>query len=173
MKKLALMIIIILLVGMAMMVAQEGQQPAQQPPPARKIPGITVPDNFPHACVDCHLNYVEMKLDTRFSTLMQHWTEMTEPKLLQKARAAAPEGLKVTGKHPPVGNIYDDIPGKCLVCHNRESKIAPPFARMLHKIHLTGGEENHFLTLFQGECTHCHKLDQATGRWVIPSGPEK
>jgi hypothetical protein len=45
-------------------------------------------------------------------------------------------------------------------------------ARMAHPVHLTGGDENHFMTLFQGECTHCHKLDRATGAWSIPSAPE-
>jgi len=29
------------------------------------------------------------------------------------------------------------------------------------------------MTLFQGECTHCHKLDAMTGKWSMPSGPEK
>jgi len=45
-------------------------------------------------------------------------------------------------------------------------------ARMLHRVHLSGGNESHFLTLFQSECTHCHKLDMSTGRWGLGSGTE-
>ena len=44
---------------------------------------------------------------------------------------------------------------------------------MIHEIHLTGGDTNHFLTMFQGECTLCHKLDAKSGAWAIPSGPER
>ncbi len=29
---------------------------------------------------------------------------------------------------------------------------------MRHVIHLAGGNENRFLTLFQGGCTHCHEF---------------
>jgi len=143
------------------------------PPPVRKIPGITAEDPHPRACVDCHVNYADMKLDTRFSTLMKGWNEKVEPKLLAKAQASAPQGLALKGRHPQAAGVLADIPAKCLVCHGRTSKMAPPFAGMIHRIHLTGGEENHFLTVFQGECTHCHKLDLVTGRWSIPSGPEK
>ena len=37
--------------------------PGKMPP--RAIPGIVVVDNFPNACVDCHVNYTDMKLDLR------------------------------------------------------------------------------------------------------------
>jgi hypothetical protein len=43
---------------------------------------------------------------------------------------------------------------------------------MMHKIHLSGGEENRFLTVYQGECTHCHKFNVPTGLWSLPSAPE-
>ena len=33
-------------------------------PPARKIPGMTAADTHPGACVDCHIIYKEMNLDT-------------------------------------------------------------------------------------------------------------
>jgi hypothetical protein len=36
-----------------------------------------------------------------------------------------------------------------------------------------GRVRNHFLALFHGECTLCHKLDAKSGAWAIPSGPEK
>ncbi len=153
--------------------AQTNEQAPPAPPPARKIPGITAEDRYPHGCVDCHLNYVDMKLDTRFSTLLHEWSESVEPRLLAKAQASAPARMTLSGKHPDATSSLTDIPAKCLVCHGRGSTTAPPFAGMLHNIHLIGGEENHFLTLFQGECTHCHKLDLSTGHWTIPSAPEK
>ena len=43
----------------------------------------------------------------------------------------------------------------------------------MHRIHLTGGDKNHYLTEFQGDCTNCHKLDQKTGAWSLGSGSEK
>jgi cytochrome c553 len=153
-------------------VGQEGQAPPP-PPPARKIPAINADDQFPRACVDCHLNYTDMNMDTRLSTLMAEWQKEVHPKLLAMAQAAAPEGMTLKGKHPVVGDPAKNIPKNCLTCHARGSKIAPPFAVMLHEIHLTGGDENHFMTIFQGECTHCHKLNLKTGQWTIPSGAEK
>jgi len=153
--------------------AQEEKQTAPAPPPARKIPGIITEDPYPHACVDCHINYVEMNLDTRFSTLMELWSEKVEPKLVAKAQASAPKGLMLKGKHPNAVAALNDIPAECINCHSKESTTAPPFANMIHNIHLTGGQENNYLTIFQGECTYCHKLDLTSGHWTMPSAPEK
>jgi len=89
------------------------------------------------------------------------------------ARAATPSGAVLTGRHPRVPEALADVPAACLVCHGRDAKDAPPFARLIHLVHLTGGEENHFMTMFQGECTHCHKLDAASGRWHLESGAER
>ncbi len=152
--------------------AQEGNGMEEKLPPPRNIPGITSEDNFPNACVDCHLNYTEMNMDTRFSTLIKLWNEKVDSALLAKAQASAPEGLVLKGKHPNSPKSFNNVPQECLTCHKKDTKIAPPFAGMIHKIHLTGGEQNHFLTIFQGECTYCHKLNSTTGRWTIPSGPE-
>lgn len=152
---------------------QEEKQGAPAPPPARKIPGINSEDPYPHGCVDCHINYVEMNLDTRFSTLMKLLSDTTEPKLLAKVQASAPEGLVLKGKHPNAIAALKDIPAGCMVCHGKTSKTAPPFASMIHTIHLTGGEDNNFMTIFQGECTYCHKMDLTTGHWTMPSAPEK
>lgn len=150
------------------------QQPsAQALPPARKIAGITAADPVPHACPDCHINYVDRNLDVRFSTLLNRWSEKVEPQLLAKAQASSPPGLILQGKHPRVTGIFNNIPANCLACHSKTSTTSPPFANLIHNIHLTGGDENHFLTIFQGECTFCHKLDLKTGHWTIPSGPEK
>lgn len=148
-------------------------QAEQAPPPARKIPALTADDPYPHACVDCHINYPAMKLDTRFKTLLEVWNEKVPPELLAKAQASAPKGLTLKGKHPRVSGSLSDVPAKCLTCHSKSSRLAPPFATLIHQIHLTGAEKNHFMTLFQGECTYCHKLDSSTGRWTIPSAPER
>ena len=92
--------------------------------------------------------------------------------LLVHARAAAPAGLTLAGKHPAVPSALADIPAACMRCHGKASTTAPPFARLVHLVHLQGGEHSHFMTMFQGECTHCHKLDPASGGWRIASGPE-
>jgi hypothetical protein len=145
-----------------------------QAPLVREIPGITTEDPFPHGCVDCHINRPEMNMDVRISTLMKQWNDKVEPTLLTKAQACAPSGVKLKGKHPIVADtLLKDIPAGCLKCHSKTSKAAPPFSTMLHVMHLSGGEKNHFLTMFQGECTYCHKLDLSTGKWSLPSGPEK
>jgi mono/diheme cytochrome c family protein len=154
-------------------IAATAQKTGSVPAPARarKIPGITVKDSFPRACVDCHTERPDW--DARFSTLMGQWTKAVDPQLLSKAQGTSLEGLVLKGKHPPVAPMIKSIPASCLQCHGRESPIAPPFAQMVHRIHLVGGDKNRFLTLFQGECTHCHKLNDSTGRWTIPSEEEK
>jgi hypothetical protein len=159
----------VVLVGTGAGQPPEGMPP---PPPARQIPGLTAADPHPGGCVDCHVVYPELNnMDTRFSTMMSRWVDGVEPKLLAQAQAAAPEGITLKGNHPRVA--VREVPSGCLACHGKESKSAPPFARMIHEIHLVGGNDNTFMTVFQGECTHCHKLNQKTGAWTIPSGPEK
>lgn len=144
----------------------------KQFPPARVVPGLTSEDKFPNGCVDCHINMPEINQDERISTLLSKWTGNVEKKLLEKAQSAAPD-IKLKGEHPPATESLGNIPSACVNCHSRTPNTAPPFAALLHLIHLTGGDENHFMTIFQGECTHCHKMNAATGRWVIPSRPEK
>lgn len=150
--------------------ASHAGEPA--PPPARKIPGVNAPDAFPNACVDCHVRVPERNLDVRLSTLLSGWTKEVPPALLAKAKAAAPSGAILKGKHPVVKSALQNIPQGCVTCHGSASKKAPPFARLMHLVHLTGGDANHFMTQFQGECTNCHKLDLATGAWAVPSRPE-
>ena len=112
-------------------------------------------------------------MDTRLSALMTEWKEKVAPDLLAKSQAAMPPGAKLKGKHPGPGTSLQNVPAGCVKCHGATSKIAPPMGPMMHVIHLTGGGENHFLREFQGECTHCHKFNAATGRWSVPSGAEK
>jgi hypothetical protein len=146
---------------------------AQEPtlPPPRAIPGVTADDPFPLACVACHVVLPDGR-DVRLSTLTRQWMGGVDSLLLAAAQSAAPTGLTLTGRHPDVATAFADIPARCMTCHARNSTMAPPFARLLHRVHLTPGPTNIFLTAFQGECTYCHKLDPATGAWSIPSGAE-
>jgi hypothetical protein len=109
-------------------------------------------------------------MDVRISTLLDRWMQGADSALVALAQSAAPAGMTLTGIHPTASAT--DIPKSCLMCHNRASTMAPPFARLLHRIHLTGGAESIYLSMFQGECTYCHKLDRSTGAWSIPSGQE-
>ena len=175
MPKLSHIVFIVILglaiCGFTINAASEGQeQPAAT---LRPIPGITAPDQFPRGCVDCHINHPEMNMDARISTLMRHWKDGVDPALLAKVRAFSPADLALKGKHPDVEGALADIPNACLKCHSRKSTSVPPFSRLLHGLHLVGGEKNFFLTMFQGECTYCHKLDLATGSWSLGSGAEK
>jgi len=162
------------LLSVVSVVRTRAEDPAEgppPPPPPREIPGITAEDPHPHACVDCHVNMKEFNKDVRISTLMGQWQQGAEPKLLAAAKATAPDPEKITGKHPKV-STSGEIPKSCLMCHGAASKTAPPFSQLMHVVHLTGGEENLYLGYYQGDCTHCHKLDMKTGAWSIPSAKE-
>ena len=142
-------------------------------PPLRNIPGITADDMFPMGCVNCHLNFIDRNMDTRISTSLAKWEAGVEPKLLEKAQAATPKETVLTGKHPFAAESLADIPNACIQCHGSMSQNAPDFSQLVHLIHLTGGQENHYIAIFQGECTHCHKLNSSSGKWFTPSGNEK
>jgi hypothetical protein len=154
-------------------VTAEANQDVKSAPKLSDIPGITTPDRTPNACVNCHKNYPEMKKDFRLTVILAEWRNGTDPDILEKARACAPEGVTLKGKHPDVSSLIKIIPNDCLMCHSRNSSSAPPFAKLLHAIHLTGGEKNGFLARANGTCTSCHKLDQKTGTWGLGSGEEK
>lgn len=141
--------------------------------PARQVPGITTVDRHPRGCVDCHVVYADEGFDARLSVRLQEWTAgKVEPALLAQTKATMPAGVPAKGKHPPAEDSLEDIPAACLDCHDSASKKAPPFSRLLHLVHLTGGAKSPYMTVYQGECTHCHKLDAGTGTWSLPSGPE-
>jgi len=155
--------------------AQDDNQAAAPPemPPPRAIPGITIEDQFPGGCVDCHINYVDMNMDTRLSTFMSRWRQQVDPVVLQAAQSVASPEVTLTGKHPEIDAGLDDIPAVCLDCHQSGPGSRVPLPPLLHKLHLGDGADGVFLRIFQGECTHCHKLDQNTGQWRIPSGAER
>jgi cytochrome c553 len=112
-------------------------------------------------------------VDHRLSTALAKWTAgKVDAGLLAKAKAAAPAGLALKGKHPAAEDSLEDIPSACLDCHSADSKKAPPFARLMHLVHLTGAN-NTYVANFKGDCANCHKLDGKTGEWSLPSGAEK
>lgn len=174
-KRCALTAFLFLLVVSTASTALDTQTPQAPPLPlARQIPGVNAKDAFPGGCVDCHINRPDLKVGARLSGLMAKLATGVDPALLAKAQAAAPAGVTLKGKHPAVPpGILKNVPAGCMPCHSKASKSAPSFARLLHTLHLGGGRQNSFMTLFQGECTHCHKLDPKSGAWSIPSGPEK
>ncbi len=137
-------------------------------PAAREIPGITGKDVFPRGCVDCHTGKPGNPVP--LSAVIKSFSARVDPKDLARLQAFAPKGLTLKGKHPPVP--IKDVPANCFRCH-AATKSAPPFAALIHGIHLTGGETNPFLTKFGGECTHCHKFNAANGQWSIGTGSEK
>jgi hypothetical protein len=170
-KKLSLLVIALSISSAVFSTAgQDKAKPTART--ARKIPGITTQDAFPRGCVDCHTNHYEMNLDARLISAMQRWNSKVEPALLAKAQGASANDAPLKGKHPLVPFALKNIPAACITCHSEKSILAPPFAQMMHSIHLTGGSENQFLKVYQGECTHCHKLNVSTGLWTLPTAPE-
>lgn len=163
------------LVFVAVMAAVTTSQfPASAQTTARQIPGITGKDAYPNGCVDCHV--AGKTGDLRISALMAKYADAVPPALIDKTKASSPAALasRIKGKHMLVPNVKANIPQSCMsACHKKGSTIAPPFAQLMHAIHLQGGNQNTFLTTNQGECTHCHKLDPKTGMWRIPSAAEK
>lgn len=150
----------------------KGDGAASQLP--REVPGITVPDAFPQGCVDCHLRYPEQALDVRFSTLLSGWAREVEPGLMEMARSASRPGVTLVGRHPEVdAEVLSRIPRSCISCHTRRVDEAPDFPSLTHLIHLRGGGQNPFLSVFGAECTHCHKMDPDRGTWTVPSAAEK
>jgi len=174
-RPLAFPACLVLFLALAAPIAVDTQSPQPPPlPPAREVPGINAPDPFPGGCVDCHVVQPQLNVDGRLSTHMKQLAEKVDAAMLARAQAAAPAGVTLKGKHPAIpAAMLKDLPKGCMPCHGKTSKTAPPFAALLHGIHLSGGQQSPYMTLFQGECTPCHKLDAKTGAMSIPSGPEK
>ena len=138
------------------------------------IIGRAAVDPSPNGCVSCHVLDKSKGVDERLSVKLKEWTAgKIEPGLLAQSKASSPAGLTLKGKHPAAEDSLEDIPGACLDCHDSGSKKAPPFSRLLHLVHLSGGVNNTYVTKFKSDCMHCHKLDTKTGEWSMPSGPEK
>jgi hypothetical protein len=140
-------------------------------PSLPSIPGLTSEDRFPRACVDCHIVVPDTGMDQRLSTRLR--VEQPNPQMLARIRAVLPQTIRIVGRHPRLPDpSFSNIPAYCLLCHRDSQTSLPPLGAMMHAIHLTGGRENRYLTLFGGACTNCHKFNAANGRWSIPSAPE-
>lgn len=145
---------------------------APQESQVRNIPGITADDTYPLACVSCHKNYQDGKGDLRITTIMKDLAEKVDPAHLAKYQAAAPEGVTLKGKHPTKSNENTSVPEDCNKCHGKSMKTALPLGQIIHIAHLTGGKDNKFITMFNGDCSHCHKFDAKMGTWSHPNGKE-
>jgi len=141
-------------------------------PPLAKIPGLTVEDPFPRGCVDCHINMPQNNQDKRLSSILASWTLQVPPELITKARSVAGNDKVLKGRHPQSDKMFQSVPGNCLNCHEYGSGSIVPLIPIIHLIHLSGGEENHYLRIFQGQCTYCHKFDPNTGITKVPSAQE-
>lgn len=106
------------------------------------IPGITVADDHPNGCVDCHKKVSDTK----------------DYSLPAEIKAMAKDG-----KHPDVASMVKG-PADCLKCHGEKAKL--PLGKILHEAHLTG-DDNHFITNYGGQCMYCHSLDKASGKMAV------
>jgi len=136
------------------------------------VPGLTSPDTHPEACVSCHIRMDDIGVDARLSVALGEWERSVPAKVMKIAEDAMGSAKDLKGQHPSVALPLEDVPFSCISCHAATSS-APPFGRLIHLAHYRGGDENHFLSIFRGECTLCHKMDPTTGVWRIPRGSEK
>jgi hypothetical protein len=134
---------------------------------------LAAADAYPQGCVSCHVVDKATGTDQRISTLLEAWTAgKVSPELIALSKAAMPAGVTLKGKHPAAADSLEDIPNGCLDCHEAGSKKAPPFALLMHTVHLTGAK-NDFVMHHKSDCTSCHKLNAKTGEWTLPSAAEK
>ena len=110
------------------------------------LPGVTVADDHPNGCVDCHK--VSAGNDYRLSV----------------------ELAKVDG-HPNIDAIVKIIPKDCLMCH-KEGTNAGPLNLIAHKGHYRNPGDNAFVNHYQGACLNCHSVNPGSGKMTIKSGPK-
>jgi len=158
------------LVFFGLMEFAEGSDAA--PPGLAEMPGLTVEDRFPRGCVDCHINMPQINQDERLSSVMSNWTLQVPPEILKKTRLVVGNDKPLKGRHPRSDQMFQAIPRNCLNCHENGSGSIVPIIPLIHLIHLSGGEKNHYLSLFEGQCTHCHKLEPNTGTMTVPIADE-
>jgi hypothetical protein len=115
-----------------------------QAKPKPFLPGLTVTDEHPNGCIDCHSNQGAGK-DYRLNFSL----------------------AKLQG-HPKIDAIVKQLPEGCMVCHKEGGKVSA-LSIMLHKAHYEKGAENPFVQVYQGACLNCHKLDAASGKLTVKS----
>jgi hypothetical protein len=116
-----------------------------QAKPKAFLPGITVADEHPNGCVDCHKNQGAGK-DYRLNV-----------------------SLAVIEDHPKIDAIVKQVPEGCAICHKEGGKVSP-LNLMVHKAHYLKGEKSSFVQFYQGACLSCHKLEVASGKMTVKSG---
>lgn len=141
------------------------------------IPGVTVKDEHPNGCVDCHRKRPDIDQDFRLSVQIEEWATEGVPEDFFKLIQAAWPDADLQGKHPDVAGMIasQEIPTICMNCHSADSNM--PLSRDLHTAHFHGGAENHFITGYQGRCTQCHQLNldvenPPIGTMTIKTGKE-
>ena len=109
------------------------------------LPGLTVADDHPNGCVDCHK--ISGENDYRLNTDL------------------AAEG------HVDISMIVRTVPNDCYMCH-KEGAAAGALNELTHASHYKNPAENHFVEFYQGACLQCHSLDAETGVMGVKSGPK-
>ena len=111
------------------------------------LPGVTVTDEHPNGCVDCHALAGEGR-DYRLNT----------------------EVAKVEG-HPKIDAIVKTVPNDCLLCH-KEGTQAGPLNLITHRVHYRHPNDNAFIRVYRGACLNCHKVNPGSGVMSVKSGPK-
>ncbi len=110
------------------------------------LPGVTVTDEHPNGCVDCH----------KLSGGDDHRLNV--------------ELAKLSG-HPKVDAIVKNLPQDCLMCHKEGAK-AGALNLITHRDHSRNPGDNHFVTAYQGACLNCHSVNPDSGEMIVKSGPK-
>lgn len=120
------------------LVASDGNKPF--------LPGVTVTDEHPNGCVDCHK--VSGDNDYRLNV----------------------ELANIEG-HPKIDAIVKNAPQDCLMCHKEGAK-AGPLSNIVHRDHYRNPNDNHFVSFYQGACLNCHSVSPGSGKMTVKNGPK-
>jgi hypothetical protein len=110
------------------------------------LPGVTVKDDHPNGCVDCHT--ASGSNDYRLN-----------------AELAGVEG------HPKIDAIVKNVPQDCLMCH-KEGANAGPLSFIVHRDHYRNPADNAFVSHYQGACLNCHSVSPGSGKMSVKNGPK-
>ena len=110
------------------------------------LPGLTVADQYPKGCVDCHKAFGGK--DFRLN-----------------------RGLAAIEGHDDMGDdVIRNVPQDCMKCHT-DGGDAEPLGDSLHRIHFGNPDKNVFVVHQQGNCLYCHHINPESGEMTIKSGP--
>jgi hypothetical protein len=110
------------------------------------LPGVTVTDDHPNGCVDCHKasGGNDYRLNVELANL---------------------DG------HPKIDAIVKNVPQDCLMCHKEGAK-AGPLNLITHKDHYRNPADNAFVNNYKGACLNCHSVAPGSGKMAVKSGPK-